>query len=119
LRRLALSWALFTTIPITASAETGDPVPGRVTAIAPVIWACPLEAWRLRQDDACDPIETGTSIKILQRGVKPDYPHGPFAQIEYSIKGATKIQYVIDNTVTPLGEDDPSIEEIIEREKSR
>ena len=93
------------------------PEPGRVTAMAAVIWACPLENWRLRDDDGCDPIETGTAIKIHQRGVRPEYPHGPFALIEYTADGVTKLQYVIDNTITPLGENDPTVEDLLERER--
>jgi len=89
---------------------------GRVTAMAAVIWACPLENWRLGQDDGCDPLETGTTIKIHRRGVRPEYSHGPFALIEYTIGSTTKIQYVIDNTVTPLDENEPSVEEILQRE---
>ena len=92
---------------------------GRVTALAETIWACPLENWRLGQDDGCDPIATGTAIKIHRRGVRPNYPHGPFALIEYTHEGTAKIQYVIDSTVTPLGEDDPTIEDLLERELQR
>jgi hypothetical protein len=100
-------------------AGADEPKPGRVTAMAAVIWACPLENWRLGQDDGCDPIETGTAIKIHRRGVRPEYPHGPFALIEYTVNEKTKIQYVIDNTVTPIGEDDPTVEDILERERKR
>ena len=100
-------------VPSIANAD--DPQPGRVTAMAAVIWACPLENWRRGDDTGCDPIDTGTAIEIHRRGVRPEYPHGPFALIEYTVGGKTKIQYVIDNTVTPLGEDDPTVEEILER----
>jgi len=104
-------------IPPVARAD--DARPGRVTAMAAVIWACPLENWRLGQDDGCDPIETGTMIKIHRTGVRPEYPHGPFTLIEYAAGGKTKTQYVIDNTVTPLGKDDPSVEDLLERERKR
>ena len=60
-----------------------------------------------------------TAIKIHRRGVKSEYPHGPFALVEYTKAGKTKIQYVIDNTVTPLKEDDPTVEDLIERERKR
>ena len=50
----------------------------------------PLAARRRRR---CDPIETGTAIRIHWRGVAPEVPHGPFALVEYIHEGQTKIQY--------------------------
>lgn len=117
---LPLGWwssaaAVMLGLGLLSIASADDAKAGRVTAMAAVIWACPLDNWRLGQDDGCDPIDTGTAIKIHRRGVRPEYPHGPFALIEYTVGEKTKIQYVIDNTVTPLGEDDPTVEEILER----
>jgi hypothetical protein len=100
---------------IAGETDTAKPKPGRVTAVAPTIWACPLASWQLGDDDGCDPIETGTAIKIHKQGVRPELPHGPFALIEYTHGGVTKIQYVIDSTVTPLGEDDPTVEDAVDR----
>ncbi len=94
-------------------AGTRGAAPGRITALAPTIWACPLENWRLGRDDGCDPVPTGTRVTILQRGARPEYPHGPFALVEYEHRGATKAQWVINNTVTPLGEDEPTVEDIV------
>jgi hypothetical protein len=115
----SISATVLFALAFTPVARADDAKPGRVTAIAPVIWACPLESWRLGQDDACDPIETGTVIRIHRRGVRPEYPHGPFALIEYNHAGITKTQYVIDSTVTPADQDDPTLETLIERERKR
>ena len=94
------------------------PREGRISAMAAVVWACPLENWDLGSDDGCDPIETGTAIKIHRRGVRPKYRHGPFALIEYDHEGTTKTQYVIDMNVTPLDEDDPTIDDLLRRERA-
>lgn len=111
-RNWAVVLGLFTAFPVSAR----DPVEGRVVALAPVIWACPLENWNLGDDDGCDPIETGTPVRIFERGIRPDYRHGPFAQIEYTTtEGKKKIQYVKDSTVAPIGEH-PSVSDMIERE---
>lgn len=107
--------ALSSVLVVTLVAQAESVKTGRVTAIAAVIWACPLENWRLGQDDGCDAIETGTRIKIHRRSVRPEYPHGPFALIEYNVSARTKIQYVIDSTVSPLDEDDPSLEDLLGR----
>ena len=44
--------------------------------------------------------------------MRPEYRHGPFALIEYTHEGKTKIQYVKSSTVTALGEDPPTIESV-------
>ena len=97
-----------------AASQAGEPVPGRISAMAAVVWACPLNGWEIGSDDGCDPIDTGTPIKIHKRNVRPEYRHGPFALIEYTHEGETKIQYVKDSTVTPLGEDPPTIKSMWE-----
>jgi len=119
MRNPSLLATLLLALALTPACRADDAKPGRVTAMAEVIWACSLENWRLSQDDGCDPIETGTAIKIHERGVKSEYPHGPFALIEYDRDGTTKLQYVIDNTVTPLGEAEPTVEELLKRERQR
>ena len=43
---------------------------------------------------------------------RPEYRHGPFALIEYMHEGKTKMRYVKNNTVTPLGEDTPTIKSL-------
>lgn len=96
-----------------------DGVPGRVTAIAPVIWACPLDDWAAGRDDRCDPIDTGSAVVIFDRNVKPEGRHGPFALIEYTVGGRTKRQYVKDINVTPNGEDTPPMESLLRREAER
>ena len=109
MRLFSTTGAILCLLVFVPPAGADDAKPGRVTAMAAVIWACPLENWRRGDDEGCDPIETGTPINIHRRGVRPEYPHGPFALIEYTSGGKSKIQYVIDNTVTPLGEDDPTV----------
>lgn len=105
------------TIAATGLAEEAKQQPRevRITAVAPVIWACPLENWRLRDDDGCDPIDMGTRVKIYRRNVRAEYPHGPFALIEYTHERKQKLQYLKDMNVTPLEEDDPAIEDLIEQ----
>ena len=94
----------------SACCQSDESVPGRISAMAPVVWACPLNGWNIGSDDGCDPIDTGTAIKIHKRNVRPEYRHGPFALIEYTHEGKTKIQYVKNNTVTPLDEDPPLVD---------
>ena len=38
-----------------------------------------------------------------------------FALIEYSYKGMQKMKYVIDINVTPVDEDEPTIEDLVKR----
>ncbi len=99
----------------SAKTEETRPTQGRISAMAPVVWACPLENWRRGDDDGCDPIDTGTRIEIHKRNIRPEYPHGPFALIGYTHEGAQKMQYVIDLNVSPVGEDEPTVEELHER----
>ena len=80
------------------------PVEGRITADVTTVWACPLEDWNLGRDAACDPLMNGTAVRIHQRGVRPEYRHGPFAKIEYEYEGARQVKYVKNLVVTPLGE---------------
>ena len=99
------------------SGETEElsPTQGRISAMAPVVWACPLENWRRGDDDGCDPITTGTRIEIHNRNIRPEYPHGSFALIGYTHEGVKKMQYVQDLNVTPLGQDEPTVEELHKR----
>ena len=99
----------------TAMGGESAPIQGRISAMAPIVWACPLENWRRGDDDGCDPIATGTRIEIRKRNIHPEYPHGPFALIGYTHEGVQKMQYVIDLNVTPLGEDEPTVEELRDR----
>ena len=102
--------AVLITVSCTSASTPPRPasqgVRGRITALAPTIWACPLDHWKQGRSDACDSLATGTVVRIYDRKVRPEYPHGPFALIEYEIAGATKAQWVIDNTVTPFGNDE-------------